>query len=108
MRVRHIDFIVRDPDGIGGGTWEAFERVMRPHGYFEGGLRKLEIARMIGAEMDPGRNRSRSFQVFREVLVDLVGERPIPGRTVGGMTRPAVGPDGARLRSGGRTGRGGR
>lgn len=35
----------RDPDAIGGGTWEAFERVMQAQGYFRGGLLKIEAAR---------------------------------------------------------------
>ena len=46
----------RDPDGIAGGTWEAFERVMRRYGYFAGGLAKIEAARSIGAHVDPGRS----------------------------------------------------
>lgn len=54
----------RDPDAIAGGTWEAFERVMRKHGYFRGGLAKLEAARAIGAHVDPLRSQSRSFRVF--------------------------------------------
>lgn len=55
---------LRDPDAIVGGTWEAFERVMREHGYFKGGLAKLEAARAIGAHVHSPRSRSRSFQVF--------------------------------------------
>lgn len=58
----------RDPDAIAGGTWEAFERVMQKHGYFKGGLTKLEAARAIGAYMDPSRSQSRSFQVFCSAL----------------------------------------
>lgn len=34
----------RDPDSIKGGTWETFERIMQRHGYFKGGLRKVEAA----------------------------------------------------------------
>lgn len=46
----------RDPDAIAGGTWEAFERVMQKHGYFKGGLMKIEAARAIGAHVDPARS----------------------------------------------------
>lgn len=59
----------RDPDAIWGGTWECFERVLQHAGYFTGGLRKIEAARAIGPHMDPGRNRSRSFQVFRDTFL---------------------------------------
>lgn len=62
----------RDPDAIAGGTWEAFERVMRKHGYFKGGLSKIEAARAIGAEIEPARNRSRSFQAFRWALTEAL------------------------------------
>lgn len=54
----------RDSDAITGGTWEAFERVMQRHGYFEGGLRKVEAARVIGAIADPMRSSSASFMTF--------------------------------------------
>jgi hypothetical protein len=58
----------RDPDGIPGGTWEALWRVLRQAGYYRAGLPKLEVARRISAHMDPARNRSRSFQHFRDGL----------------------------------------
>lgn len=60
----------RDPDAIAGGTWEAFERVLERHGYFKGGLRKIEAARTIGAVLDPHRCRSRSFRVFRDAVLE--------------------------------------
>ena len=62
----------RDPDAIKGGTWEAFQRVLQRAGYFKGGMRKTEAARAIGSHMDPRRNRSRSFQVFRDAIVGMV------------------------------------
>ena len=62
----------RDPDAIKGGTWEAFERVMKKHGYFTTGLRKVEAAESIAAHIDPDRNRSRSFSVFRRALVEAI------------------------------------
>jgi len=60
----------RDPDAIQGGTWEAFERVLQRSGYFKTGLRKIEAARAIGAQIDPERNRSRSFTKFHEAVME--------------------------------------
>ncbi len=54
----------RNPDRIEGGTWEAFERILRRAGYFKGGLRKIEAAKAIAQHIEPKRNKSRSFQVF--------------------------------------------
>ena len=54
----------RVPDAIAGGTWEAFERVLKRHGYFTTGLRKVEAARAIATHIDPARNRSQSFEHF--------------------------------------------
>ncbi len=62
----------RDPDGVRGGTWEALERHLRRAGYFKTGLRKVEAARSITAKMDPNQNRSRSFRLFRDALVEMV------------------------------------
>lgn len=62
----------RDPDAIKGGTWEAFERVLQRIEYFDSGLRKIEAARAIASHMDPERNRSRSFQVLRAALLEMV------------------------------------
>lgn len=64
----------RDPDAIRGGTWEAFERVLKQAGHFRTGLRKTEAARTIGRSMDARRNSSRSFAALREVLLEAVGE----------------------------------
>lgn len=61
----------RDPDAIAGGTWEALERVLQRAGYFGTGLRKIEAARAIASHMDPRNNRSKSFQVFRDAVVQL-------------------------------------
>lgn len=61
----------RDPDAITGGTWETLERVLQRAGYFPGGLPKIETARKIARLMDPGVNRSKSFQVFRDGLSQL-------------------------------------
>ncbi len=61
----------RDPDAIGGGTWETFERILKHAGYFSTGLRKIEAARQIAPYMDPGRNRSHSFMVLRDALLEM-------------------------------------
>jgi Domain of unknown function (DUF4276) len=63
----------RDPDALTGGTWEAFERVLQQHGYFKGGLAKIDAARAIGAHIAPERARSRSFKVFCDAIVEAVG-----------------------------------
>ncbi len=61
----------RDPDAIRGGTWEALDRELRRAGYREG-LLKVEAARRIAAHLEPERNRSHSFQVFRDGLRRLL------------------------------------
>ena len=58
----------RFSDAISGGTWEAFERIMKKAGYFEGGLRKMEAAQAIGKHLDPDRCSSPSFAAFRNAL----------------------------------------
>ena len=60
----------RDPDAIRGGTWEAFERIMQRHGYFEAGLRKVEAARAVARFMNPMRNSSDSFAKFRDAVAE--------------------------------------
>lgn len=60
----------REPDAITGGTWEAFERVLKKHGYFTTGLRKVEAARAIGPVIDPARSRSASFRALVTVFTD--------------------------------------
>lgn len=62
----------RAADAIVGGTWERFERILQRAGYFKGGLRKVEAAQSIAPHIIPARNRSYSFQVFHEALVELV------------------------------------
>lgn len=60
----------RNPDAIAGGTWEAFERVMQAHGYFKGGLAKIEAARAIGAYVEPARSSSHSFRTFSDAIAE--------------------------------------
>ncbi len=64
----------RNPDAIAGGTWEALERELQRVSYHPGGLAKVSAAREISAHIDPERNRSKSFQVFRQGLLELVGD----------------------------------
>jgi len=61
----------RNPDSVAGGTWETLENTMQRFGYFKGGYAKVEAARAISIHMDPIRNRSRSFQVFRDGLIAM-------------------------------------
>jgi hypothetical protein len=63
----------RDPDAITGGTWEALERELKRVGYYTGGLSKISAARDISLCMVPERNRSHSFQVFRQGLLEIIG-----------------------------------
>ena len=62
----------RNPDAIKGGTWEAFERVLKEKRYFSRGLVKIQAAQDIGPHIDPARNQSRSFQVFRDAILEAV------------------------------------
>jgi hypothetical protein len=62
----------RDPDAVAGGTWEAFERIMQRHGYFKGGLGKVEAARVLGAVVDPERSTSSSFRHFWNAIAEAL------------------------------------
>ncbi len=62
----------RDPDAITSGTWEALERVLQRAGYYAGGMPKIEVARKVSAFMEPDRNRSKSFKVFKEGLKAVI------------------------------------
>jgi len=61
----------RNSDTIGGGTWEALERVLQRAGYFGGGLSKIEVARKMAQHMNAIRNTSASFKCFTEGLAVL-------------------------------------
>ena len=63
----------RIPDEISGGTCEAFERVMRTHGYFRQGLAKVQAATAIGGNFDPARASSQSFNQFWDALKQACG-----------------------------------
>ena len=62
----------RDPDNVKGGRWEAFQRVLQRAGYFESGLNKREVASSLGKRLVPSRNRSHSFGVLRDALLEAV------------------------------------
>lgn len=62
----------RDCDKIAGGTWEALERVMKPHGYFTGGLRKVELALAVGEHFSPAQCTSPSFAKFHSALTEAI------------------------------------
>lgn len=60
----------RDPDAIR-NTWESFEKILKRHGYFKGGLAKIDAARAIGAYIHPDRNTSHSFCVFLRTISEI-------------------------------------
>ena len=62
----------RRPDEIAGGTWEAFQHILQESGYYPNRLPKIEAARMIARYVDPNRNRSPSFQAFRDAVREAV------------------------------------
>ncbi|MGH3803791.1 MAG: DUF4276 family protein [Pseudonocardiaceae bacterium] len=62
----------RDPDAVLGGTWEALEHVLQAGGYHRGGLAKVAAATEIAQHMNVDVNCSRSFQVFRDGVRQLV------------------------------------
>jgi hypothetical protein len=62
----------RDPDAVKGGTWEALERELKRKGYHPEGSPKITVAREVSRYMVPERNRSRSFQVFRQGLREVI------------------------------------
>jgi len=67
----------RNPDAITGGTWETMERLLNWHGYHKGGLQKITLAKDVSFYMEPILNRSRSFQVFRNGILQLIQHPPI-------------------------------
>jgi hypothetical protein len=63
----------RIPDAIKGGTWEALERELHQAGYYQGSrIPKITVARNIAIHMQPERNISQSFQVFRLGLLTIL------------------------------------
>lgn len=62
----------RKPDAIQGGTWEAFERVLKQGGHYKQGLPKVRAATAMGRYMKPDDNCSPSFQVFWQAITEAV------------------------------------
>ncbi|AAM72145.1 MAG TPA: DUF4276 domain-containing protein [Chlorobaculum sp.] len=46
------------------GTWERLHHFLKQNGIYRKSYPKIDAARTIAKHMDPGRNRSRSFQYF--------------------------------------------
>ena len=67
----------RDPDAIKGGTWEALERVLKKAGYHPGGLEKYKASSEISQYMNPELNRSKSFQVFYQGLLEIINSKQV-------------------------------
>jgi hypothetical protein len=67
----------RDPDAIKGGTWEALERVLQKAGYHPGGLEKYKASSEISQYMNPESNRSKSFQVFYQGLLEIINSKQV-------------------------------
>lgn len=61
----------RNPDEIHGGTFEALERLLKGKGYYPEGVPKIELSRRVAEQMDPERNRSTSFCVFRDGVREI-------------------------------------
>lgn len=64
----------RDPDAIGGGTWEALERELQRAGHYPTGIAKRRVAMEVAQHFMPERNRSRSFQTFWSALTEMISE----------------------------------
>lgn len=69
----------RNCDKILGGTWEALERVLKNHGYFTGGLRKVELATVVGEHFDPTQCTSPSYAKFHGALIEAISPTPALG-----------------------------
>ena len=67
----------RDPDAIQGGTAEALERVLKKAGYHLGGLQKQKASSEISKYMNPESNRSKSFQVFYQGLLEIINTKQV-------------------------------
>lgn len=63
----------RDPDAVSGGTCERLHRLLQQHGYHAHYFPKVEFARKVAPHLEPARNRSRSFAVFRAGVAALLG-----------------------------------
>ncbi len=66
----------RDPDAIRGGTSEQLEKLLKGTREHRNWLKKSLAACEISKHMDPDRNRSKSFQVFRDALRSIPQREP--------------------------------
>ena len=62
----------RKPDAIQGGTWEAFERILKKYGYCKQALPKIQTATTMGQHMEPKNNCSPSFKIFWQAISDIL------------------------------------
>lgn len=60
----------RIPDSIQ-GPWEALSRLLVATSSTRNRVSKIDVARRLAEHMDPDRNRSRSFQAFRDGLESI-------------------------------------
>jgi len=60
-----------NPDAIA-NTWEELERILKKFKYYPSGLAKIQNARIIAENMDVNNNLSKSFNVFRDGLLQIV------------------------------------
>ena len=67
----------RDPDAIRGGTPEALERVLKKAGYHPGEPDKPKASSEISQYMNPESNRSKSFQVFYQGLLESINSKQV-------------------------------
>jgi hypothetical protein len=61
----------RNPDAIKGGTWEQLDKILKDYGY-QTGLQKSDFAQRVAPHMNINQNQSRSFQVFRDGLKNMI------------------------------------
>lgn len=64
----------RNPDTMTNGTYESLKRLLNRKGYYKkiSYLPKIEVAEKISRFMEPDRNISKSFQVFRDTLKEMI------------------------------------
>lgn len=73
----------RYPDAIKGGTWEAFERILKDAGHHQSGLRKVEAARLMGEQLQPDACSSPSFQQFHRAVLSISSSVTAPPSPTG-------------------------
>lgn len=61
----------KNPDSIK-NAWEELERVLQRYEYYPQGLESIKNARLISSNMDVNSNFSKSFNCFKEGLIQLI------------------------------------